>query len=179
MRLSISLAVFALDSLSTSSALSLKLEDRQAYPQKTVKVTFYGYPDTHDSSCSAAYVGHNCNNPDGTPRNWLAGGDGSWNNPLTMMGDFEPCSIVYLPYLRKYGIIDDTCPPCAKNILDVWVESSCYDDPNKVIQCEYAMTPGTDQPVLYGITSGQSSSLPLAVGHLFDSATQTCPHQTF
>ncbi|KAI8951679.1 hypothetical protein F4801DRAFT_543980 [Xylaria longipes] len=144
----ISLGALVLISLSSSCSLSLKLENRRDYPQEMVKVTFYGYPDTHDDNdCSPAYVAKNCDNPDGTARNWLAGGDGSWSNPLSMAGNFEPCSIIYVPYLHKYGIVDDACPTCAGDLLDVWVESGCYDDHDKVIQCEYDMTPADKQYV--------------------------------
>ncbi|KAI0452177.1 hypothetical protein F5B21DRAFT_506488 [Xylaria acuta] len=180
MRPNVSLSALVLSALSSSCALSLGLEHRQPYPQQMVKMTFYGYPDTHgDGNCSPPYVAHNCNNPDGTARNWLAGGDGSWGNPLSMAGNFKPCSIVYVPYLHKYGIIDDSCPPCAQDLLDVWVESGCYDDSGKVTQCEYDMTPADKQVVYYNIPFDQGSEQPVAKGPLYDSNSQTCSHQTF
>ncbi|KAI0195693.1 hypothetical protein EV127DRAFT_321237, partial [Xylaria flabelliformis] len=105
-------------------------------------MTFYGYPENlGNSGCSPPLVARNCSNPDGTARNWLGGGDGTWNNPLSVAGNFEPCSIIYVPYLQKYGIADDTCPTCPQDLLDVWVESGCHDDFDKVIHCENDMTP--------------------------------------
>lgn len=44
-------------------------------------------------------------------------GNGTYNNPLTAAsaapGEFNECEMLYLPYLQKYVIIEDTCAQCS------------------------------------------------------------------
>ena len=63
----------------------------------SVELTFYGYPDNDQPSAQTAY---NCGG-----RNYIAGGTGKYDDPLTMAsaaGEFSQCEIVYVPYLEKY-----------------------------------------------------------------------------
>ncbi|KAJ3562269.1 hypothetical protein NPX13_g8626 [Xylaria arbuscula] len=153
---------------------------QQDLPQKTVSMTFYGYPDNCDSTgCYGNEVAENCKNPDGQSRNYKAGGDGSWNNPLSMVGNFKACSIVYLPYLRKYGIIDDTCEGCGKDQMDIWVESKCSDDYGAVCDCEYSLTPDDKQTVYYNINANQGSTLPVSKGPLYNGKTEKCLNKVY
>lgn len=49
---------------------------------------------------------------------WLTG-TGSHSNPLTAAsapGEFDQCEILYIPYLRKYVIIEDTCAKCSMSV---------------------------------------------------------------
>lgn len=74
-------------------------------------VTFYGSPD-NDPAWSNA-TAYDCDNG----RGFEAGGDGSFENPLsfaTADKEYDKCEIVYLPYIKKYLIHDDYCETCSK-----------------------------------------------------------------
>lgn len=63
----------------------------------SVELTFYGYPDNDPPGADTAY---NCGG-----RNYVAGGTGTYDDPLTMAsaeGEFSQCEIIYVPYLEKY-----------------------------------------------------------------------------
>ena len=114
------------------------------------KLTFFGYPDNCDSTgCYGAYTKHNCNNPNGGARNYVAGGDGSYTNPLSMAfnsgGNYKQCGLVYVAYLSKFGILDDYCDACNDNHLDIWVDSKRSDNKQKVLDCEDQLTPDNYQ----------------------------------
>ncbi|KAI6080653.1 hypothetical protein F4821DRAFT_265706 [Hypoxylon rubiginosum] len=140
MRSYLYLATIALAVSPPITAQSNNLGQRQDYSQQSMKMTFYGYPDNCDptgcySSPEGNYVAYDCQNPNGQSRGYKAGGDGTWNNPLSIAGELDQCSIIYIPYLRKYGIIDDRCYGCGTAHIDIWVESQCDDDFDNV--CKY------------------------------------------
>ena len=63
----------------------------------SVEITFFRYPDNDPPSAQTAY---NCGG-----RNYIAGGTGTYDDPLTMAsasGEFSQCEVVYVPYLEKY-----------------------------------------------------------------------------
>lgn len=67
------------------------------YQFDKVEITFYGWPDNDPPSADTAY--------DCGGRNYIAGGSGTYEDPLSMAsaeGEFSQCEIVYVPYLRKY-----------------------------------------------------------------------------
>ncbi|RYP92193.1 hypothetical protein DL770_001700 [Monosporascus sp. CRB-9-2] len=172
----------------TPSPLAHELQTRQDFPSEPATITFFGYPDNCDTTgcyCSpeGCQVAYNCQNPDGSFRNFVPGGDGSWGNPLSMAftagGSYEECGIVYLPYLQKYGILDDSCSVCEQDHLDVWVESACSDEADNVCECENTLTPDGQQTVYHGITSDPGSVFPVNTAPLYDQASQTCSGQTF
>lgn len=79
-------------------------------------------------------------------------GNGTYTNPLTVAtapGEFNECELLYLPYLQKYLIVEDTCASCIsdwakepkEHHIDVWMESGRGDDPGKVLGCEEGLTP--------------------------------------
>jgi hypothetical protein len=75
--------------------------------QSGVEITFYGYPDNDPPGPATAY---NCGG-----RNNVAGGTGTYANPLTFAshsGEFSQCEIIYLPYLKKYLRMEDDCAEC-------------------------------------------------------------------
>ena len=74
-----------------------------------VTITFYGYPDNSPPGPATAY---NCGG-----RNYVAGGTGTYADPLTFAsdsGEYNVCEIIYLPYLRKYLRMEDACEQCSK-----------------------------------------------------------------
>ena len=79
----------------------------------TVKLTFYGYPDNDPPNSShIAYPG----------LHKQAGGSGTYDNPTTVAvhGTWRPGTKMYLPYLSKYLIVEDSCAGCRGNWIDVW-----------------------------------------------------------
>ncbi|RYP42469.1 hypothetical protein DL767_000157 [Monosporascus sp. MG133] len=170
MRISIFIPGLAVVVAATPSPLAHELQTRQDFPSEPATITFFGYPDNCDTTgcyCSpeGCQVAYNCQNPGGSFRNFVPGGDGSWGNPLSMAftagGSYEECGIVYLPYLQKYGILDDSCSVCEQDHLDVWVESACSDEADNVCQCENTLTPDGQQYVEIIILSSYKSVLEL------------------
>ena len=75
----------------------------------SVTMTFYGYPDNDPPGADTAY---NCGG-----RNYVAGGSGSYSDPITFAtapGEFSKCEIIYIPYLKKYARMEDYCEQCSK-----------------------------------------------------------------
>jgi hypothetical protein len=75
-----------------------------------VTTTFYGAPDNDPPGAATAY---NCGG-----RNYVAGGTGTYANPLTFAsaaGEYNSCEIVYFPYLKKYLRYEDYCQQCSKS----------------------------------------------------------------
>ncbi|OAQ99358.1 hypothetical protein LLEC1_01061 [Akanthomyces lecanii] len=71
-------------------------------------VTFYGYPDNDPPGPAIAY---DCG------RGSRAGGKGTYDDPVTIAtapGELNKCEIVYLPFLTKYGRVEDYCAQCGK-----------------------------------------------------------------
>jgi hypothetical protein len=76
--------------------------------QSSTTVTFYGYPDNDPSGAGTA-----CNCGD---RNKVAGGSGSFHDPVTFATarEFKECEIIYIPYLKKYTRMEDSCEKWSK-----------------------------------------------------------------
>lgn len=104
------LSLLALSLLATPS-----VSQDTCSPVNGVQFTAYGFPD---ASGSTAY---GCNNDQ---VNLQAGGptplgDGSYAKPYSAAAGtgstaFAQCSLVYIPYLRKYFRIADVCGGCGK-----------------------------------------------------------------
>jgi 3D (Asp-Asp-Asp) domain-containing protein len=103
----------------------------------SVKVTFYGWPDNSPPGNSVAYP---------TPARPVAGGTGTYadpvsaavrqGNPLMPVG-----TILYVPGLKKYAIVDDVCVSCnSNNWVDLWVGGDANSDPAAVRAREDALT---------------------------------------
>ena len=126
------------------------------------QITFYGWPDNDPPSAQTAY---NCGN-----RNFVAGGSGTYADPLTFAsapGEYSQCEIVYVPYLKKYARLEDYCAQCGettplllsawtggglmrvlavtdrsngKSHIDIWTGSSTSSGGQAQINCEDALT---------------------------------------
>jgi hypothetical protein len=75
-----------------------------------VATTFYGAPDNDPPGAGTAY---NCGG-----RNFVAGGTGTYADPLTFAsaaGEYSSCEIVYFPYLKKYLRYEDFCQQCSES----------------------------------------------------------------
>ncbi len=74
--------------------------------QNNIDLTFYDV----SSNGGSALVAYNC---DG--RNNIAQGSGTHDDPLTFAsapGEYNECEVIYLPYLRKYLRMEETCQDC-------------------------------------------------------------------
>ena len=73
-----------------------------------VKMTFYGWPDNDPPGAGTAY--------DCGGRNYIAGGTGTYSNPLTFASspsEYNVCEIIYSSYLKKYLRMEDSCEQCS------------------------------------------------------------------
>ncbi|KAL8804330.1 MAG: hypothetical protein Q9182_002612 [Xanthomendoza sp. 2 TL-2023] len=87
------------------------LTERACSTRSGVIHTFYGYPDNDPPGPATAY---NCGG-----RNNVAGGSGTYSNPLTFAsapGEFNSCEVIYVPYLKKYARFEDSCATCSECI---------------------------------------------------------------
>jgi hypothetical protein len=143
-----------------------------------VTMTFYGYPDNSPPGAGTAY---NCGG-----RNYVAGGTGTYSDPLTFASDsseYSVCEVIYSPYLKKYLRMEDECAQCGrwhrmdlvskdglandsaesdwgsgKEHIDIWTGSSTTNGGQAQINCEDDLTPNTGSQ---SIIRQPSSSLPV------------------
>lgn len=121
-------SILALITLTAASAAAT------CTPINPVVLTFYGYPDNDPPSADIAYDCGRGYKASGMSlflffiyylsftgmicmQRTNKTGNGTYNNPLTAAsaapGEFNKCEVLYLPYLRKYVIIEDTCAQCS------------------------------------------------------------------
>jgi hypothetical protein len=103
------------------------------------QMTFYGYPD---NSPPGPAVALNCGG-----RNGVAGGTGTYDDPLTMAaeaGRFPDCTVVYSAYLQKYLRLEDTCAACTGDWVDVWTGSTTENGGSALSKCQSSLT-GNDK----------------------------------
>jgi hypothetical protein len=126
-----------------------------------VFVTWYGF---NDNSCQVE-TDHNCNTigypkMDGfpTPHNIATEGKGTYDDPSTfataaddegMHGEMLPGTIIYIPYVRKYFVMEDQCAECNDEWaqkrsyhVDVWMGPSYGSDTKDLETCEDNLTLG-------------------------------------
>jgi hypothetical protein len=104
-------------------------------------VTFYGAKDNCPPGGDIAY-----------PHvHQKAGGTGTWNDPVTFAGAekaVKPGSKIYIPFLKKYAIMEDQCEECedewpGKWHIDVWMGPDQVSHGPELIACENALTKGS------------------------------------
>ncbi|KAL8845734.1 MAG: hypothetical protein Q9221_009121 [Calogaya cf. arnoldii] len=136
--------LIALPLLSSASPLT----ERACSTRSGVTHTFYGFPDNDPPGPATSY---NCGG-----RNNVAGGVGTYTNPLTFAsapGEFTTCEVIYVPYLKKYARFEDYCEQCTtdwksgKYHIDLWTGSSTVNGGASQIQCENNLTPSTQSIV--------------------------------
>lgn len=122
-------------------------------------ITFYGWPDNDPPGANIAYpVIHN-----------KAGGAGTYSDPLTFAtkSTFPKGTILYVPYIQKYVIMEDECASCGASHIDIWMPSDGNFN-KQVLACENKWT-RTNQEVILNPPSDE----PLGVS-LFDVSTGIC-----
>jgi len=111
-----------------------------------VDLTFYGAPDNDPpGSTDIAYP---------NSRHATAGGVGTYTDPITLATDpreLPAGSIVYIPTLRKYFVMEDDCQDCITEWqtsrhphLDLWIGAVGGAD---LLACEEALTPAGLTPI--------------------------------
>lgn len=139
-----------------------------------VFVTFYGWSDNDPPGNAIAFPKEEQHKT----RHDSASGIGTYDNPLTMATDpseFPVGTRLYIPYLQKYVIMEDTCATCIRDWqtkkkyhIDIWMES---DEKHKdaLEQCEEKWTREATP-----IEINPPTSRPVNTQPLFDSKTGTC-----
>lgn len=86
-----------------------------------LKMTFYGWPDNAQRGDDIAYP----------IKHQKAGGTGTYDDPITVAvvtqsngGNWSPGTLMYVPSLQKYLIVEDECASCDKDQIDVWMNSN-------------------------------------------------------
>lgn len=151
--------------------------------ESNFEVTFYGYPDNSPPGPGTA---HDCGG-----RNYIAGGTGTYDDPLTMAtapGEFNVCEIIYLPLLTKYVRYEDDCAQCTtdygngQNHIDIWTGSPTVNGGQDQIDCEDNLTFGgqysivRDPPTTYGVDTTALFVAPdtCNTGHVYPSNAAHC-----
>ncbi len=134
---------------------------------KSLYVTFYGWPDNSPPGPGIAYPGLHSQ----------AGGTGSYADPITFATDaseFAPGTILYVPFIEKYVIMEDGCTECSadwsrgKWHIDIWMNSNgSYG--SQVLACEDNWTQSTAQ-----VEIDPPSNRPVTLPPLFDTSTGVC-----
>jgi chitosanase len=109
----------------------------------TMYVTLYGFDDNSPPSADIAYP-----KDEGYPtvHNQATEGKGTYNDPITFATDTRELavgSIVYVPYLEKYFIMEDDCSECGsdwsnqhKYQITLWIGPQTSSPPSVLSDCE-------------------------------------------
>jgi len=141
----------------------------------SMQVTFYGWDDNSPPGDSIAY-GKSAGYP---TLHDAAGGTGTYADPLTMATDkaeLAPGTIVYVPFVRKYAVMEDDCAQCDSDWsnsqawhIDLWMNSDGTEDRSALDACEGQWTRNATT-----VEIGPPPGRPFATAPLFDPATNTC-----
>src|SRR5882762_4283107 len=132
-----------------------------------METNFYGWTD---------------NSPEGTEiadptRHKSAGGVGTYSDPITFASSLDalsPGTIVYVPYLKKYFVMEDECDPCDSAwrnkhsyIIVIWIggdanssnsaQQSCEDSlskPNVLVEVQPSSNKVVDTTPLFTDSGG-------------------------
>ncbi len=144
---------------------------------KTLKaeVTLYGWPDNSPPGNAIAFP-KNGGNP--TKHNVATAG-GTFSNPETFATDaseHKPGTIIYVPAVQKYFIMEDECVQCDtdwnnghKRHVDLWIGGNPPANANDVINCEDKLTQTSGTIIVSPPSTETVSSKPL-----YNSKTNAC-----
>jgi hypothetical protein len=142
----------------------------QASTTQTVYMTMFGWPDNSPPGPDIAY-------PGSAPRHAQAGGLGTYDDPVTFASsprEFRVGSRVYVPRLKKYFVMEDSCAACVTEWrrshrwhVDMWVGGE-GGDVASVLACEDSLTADVT------LVSSPARGLPVGTAPLFDSSSNTC-----
>lgn len=150
-------------------------------PKPTIKPTVKPtiQPSQNNSQTLNVYItyyGWNDNDPPGTAIAYPkihsgAGGVGSYGDPVTFASDpkvFPAGTKIYVPYIKKYAIMEDLCASCRGNHIDIWAGGNGANE-NKLIACEESFTRDSQT-----IELNPPSTHLVDTSPLFNSETATC-----
>ena len=108
-----------------------------------------------------------------------AGGTGTFADPITFATDkseFAPGTVLYVPFIEKYVIMEDDCAECdtdwsahQKHHIDIWMNSSAAESSNALIQCEDSWT-----RTAADVEVNPPSSRAVTTAPLLDPTTNMC-----
>jgi 3D (Asp-Asp-Asp) domain-containing protein len=141
----------------------------------SVYVTFYGWADNSPPGGAIAYP-----KSDGYPTlHETAGGTGTYADPITFATDkaeFPVGTILYVPFIEKYVIMEDDCVECDSDWtsshkwhVDLWMNSDATETASSLVSCEDRWTRDS--------TAVEVSPPPdrvVTTTPLFTPATNTC-----
>jgi hypothetical protein len=137
---------------------------------QAVYMTMFGWPDNSPPGPDIAYPGP-------APRHAQAGGVGTYDDPVTFASspkEFRVGSRVYVPWLKKYFVMEDSCASCVSDWrrshrwhVDMWVGGE-GGDVASVLACEDRLTANVT------LVSNPARGLSVDSTPLFDSRTNTC-----
>jgi hypothetical protein len=132
-----------------------------------MEVTFYGWADNSPPGADIAYPGLHA----------MAGGTGTYADPITFatdMTEFAPGTILYVPFIEKYVIMEDLCGQCQIDWrshlfhIDVWMNSDASHT-TQLIACENSWT-----RMMTDVEIRPPPGRPVTTAPLFDPASGTC-----
>jgi hypothetical protein len=141
----------------------------------SVYVTFYGWADNSPPGGAIAYP-----KSDGYPTvHETAGGAGTYADPITFATDkaeFPVGTILYVPFIEKYVIMEDDCVECDSDWtsshkwhIDVWMNSDATETASSLASCEDRWTRDST-----AVESDPPSDRAVTTPPLFTPATNTC-----
>jgi hypothetical protein len=133
-----------------------------------VYITCYGWLDNSPPGGDIAYpVIHS-----------TAGGAGTYANPVTFATDKSEISVgsrIYVPFLKKYFIMEDDCVECDSNWshgkhwhVDLWTGGKTSSG-NALLNCEDSLTQNSGTIILNPASNHKVVTTPL-----FNSSTKKC-----
>jgi hypothetical protein len=119
----------------------------QAETAVTVRVTLFGYADNDPPGTAIAH-----------PRiHRGAAGQGTYNDPITFAANpeqFAPGTMIYVPYLQKYFVMEDDCATAIKTasygapLIDLWAGGTASSNYNQLMAAESAYTRDSAQIIV-------------------------------
>jgi len=100
-----------------------------------MKVTFYGFDDNDPPSAEIAHPG--------TRHDKATEGTGRYDDPITLAvseGRFDVGTIVYVPYLQKYFVMEDDCATCEDDQVDLWMGPNDSRSGPALTECQEKLT---------------------------------------
>ena len=127
----------------------------------TVRVTSFGFNDNDDGNghFGTAVIAHPSVHSQATESS------GRFDDPITFASDaaeFAPGTMIYVPYLRKYFVMEDDCVACSEDWdkgiahVDLWMGPSSGQPETALSDCQDSVTrssaaievsPGSGRPV--------------------------------
>jgi len=109
-----------------------------ASPNASGQITFYGAADNDPpGSREIAYPG---------VMHGQAGGTGTFEDPITFAaqdGRFAPGTRIYVPDVRRYFILEDSCAGCSGSHIDLWTGVA---NDRGIVRCEDSLTRNGSRP---------------------------------